>query len=559
MAEEISPTTVVSAPPVKPFKARLLQAIGAADFAGLKTLLTAGEDADDNLLRQGLQRAAEVGNVENVELLLAHGAKQDVPGNVTLTPLFRALDRNRLDVVKFLVRNGSSADSIDRNGTPAILLAAWCGHDKILTFLLQQGADVNATNTDQQTVLHYLAADKTKKPRWNWRILSIILETGIDLELHDKDGRTALHWAAAEGKWQMVDALLSRTSRKPADVRATTRRSKNALHLAAEWDKRVTTNIKMKRETDEAKKKKAEAELADEAEAVRVRFYNTVEVLVEKGADIHGTSDGFWTPLHNAAEQGHPDIIDLLLRKGADVNAKTSSGMTPLHWAAEMGRHGSVKRLLEESTAVKNPKDAFDATPLTRAAQHMLEKDAKSGYADIVRDLRPFILGGALSDDAKRACAAFEGAVVDFHSDEKRAPLVDKRSVHELLYALDNKDSTGQTFATTTRIQDIKPQFAFRWIHLPANNIAWAEALITKRFLEGGATDLTRFKNLLSVFSRRQHRGPKVHSRFMQPVCAPIGKGHHQGPSSAHPASALTLMAPASIAKLSEEFAIQRK
>jgi Mg2+ and Co2+ transporter CorA len=60
-----------------------------------------------------------------------------------------------------------------------------------------------------------------------------------------------------------------------------------------------------------------------------------------------------------------------------------------------------------------------------------------------------------------------------------------------------------------------------RWIHLPANNIAWCDALLTKRFLEEGAIDVEGYKAMEASFSQ-QHRGQKQHSRFMRPMCSTV-------------------------------------
>jgi Mg2+ and Co2+ transporter CorA len=60
-----------------------------------------------------------------------------------------------------------------------------------------------------------------------------------------------------------------------------------------------------------------------------------------------------------------------------------------------------------------------------------------------------------------------------------------------------------------------------RWIHLPANNIAWCDALLTKRFLEEGAIDVEGYKAMEASFGQ-QHRGQKQHSRFMRPMCSAV-------------------------------------
>lgn len=89
-----------------------------------------------------------------------------------------------------------------------------------------------------------------------------------------------------------------------------------------------------------------------------------------------------------------------------------------------------------------------------------------------------------------------------------------RKSIYELLYARDRRNITKHAISTLP--QKTKAT-KFRWIHLPANNIQWAEALLTKRFLEEGAVDVEGFKALETSFNH-QHRGQLHHSRFMRPM-----------------------------------------
>jgi serine/threonine-protein phosphatase 6 regulatory ankyrin repeat subunit B len=57
-----------------------------------------------------------------------------------------------------------------------------------------------------------------------------------------------------------------------------------------------------------------------------------------------------WTPLHEAADNGHVEIVRLLLQNGAEVNARGVWDMTPLHEAACNG-HIDILHLLVENGA----------------------------------------------------------------------------------------------------------------------------------------------------------------------------------------------------------------
>ncbi len=466
----------------RPTLLKALRSGNKSAFSELLQPIQAPAGPTENELRIALQTAAGEGETELVRRLLERGARTDLPNDKGIPPVQRAVDKGHTEIVRLLLRHGADTEAKDKFGRTPLISAALNGQNKILELLLQYGADVDAADHDHRTVLLNLAADGSKL-KWTQETIKIVLATRINVEHVDRISRNALHWSAVTGKSDLASALLNNVGRQPANVKAVTERGRSALHLASEHD-----------------------------------HAGIVQLLLAYGAQTEATSDGYWTPLLNAAQNGHDKIVDLLLNANADVNARTSSGMTSLHWAAEHGHLQVIRRILKEGKALKNPKDGFDSTPLSRAGQH--------GHQEIIQELKPHIFGGSLSPSAKDACQRFNAAVVDFYFDEKTVVrnVVKRKSVWECLYDTDSKDSTGRTFAITTSLKDIKPRPPdFRWIHLPANNIAWAEALITKFFLERGFSDPGSFKAMLRLFGQRQHRGRKVHSRFMRPLCQRIG------------------------------------
>jgi ankyrin repeat protein len=465
-------------------KPALLRALRSGDKSAFTDLLEPKRlptEGTENELRIALQLAAGEGDTEIVEALLQGGAKTDLPNERGVPPLQRAVERGHPEMVRLLLRHQAATEARDKHGRTVLMSAALNGENKILELLLQYSARVDALDDGDRTVLLILAAD-TSRRKWDEETIKIVLATAINVEHVDRISRTALHWAAISGKTDLAGALLNKSGRQPANVKAVTERGKTALHLAAESN-----------------------------------HLEIVKLLLVCGAETEATSDGYWTPLLNAAQNGHHEVVDLLLDSKANVNARTSSGMTALHWAAEQGHLRVVQSILKESTALKNAKDGFDSTALSRAGQH--------GHQKIIQELKPHIFGGSLSPNARHACQKFNAAIVDFYFDEKTVRnIVKRKSVWECLYATNPKDPTGQIFTVTTSLKDIRPRPpAFRWIHLPANNIAWAEALITKFFLERDFSDPVSFKAMLRLFGQRQHRGRKVHSRFMRPLCQRIG------------------------------------
>lgn len=53
------------------------------------------------------------------------------------------------------------------------------------------------------------------------------------------------------------------------------------------------------------------------------------------------------TPLHNAAAEGHMDMIKWLVHRGASVRARDNYGYSPLHRACKNGKLAVVEWLLD--------------------------------------------------------------------------------------------------------------------------------------------------------------------------------------------------------------------
>jgi ankyrin repeat protein/Mg2+ and Co2+ transporter CorA len=455
---------------------RLLRAAENDDTEALRTVIALAREYNqfsDNFLRVAVMRSAERGSVAATEFLLQLGAKTDVTGNRP-SPLLRAVERDHYQIVRLLLDHGASPDTTDKEGRTALMTAAWKNHADILQLLIMRGANVNARDHRKRNVLHNLAADK--ECRWGWgdEIVTLLLRTDclVDgLEGQDDLGRTPLHWACAQGNWRLAELLLTRPDGPKANIDAAELRGKTALHIATAHDR------------------------AD-----------IIQLLLQHDAAINACSDGGWMPLHNACERGCEAIVRLLLRAGAHINSQLLNGVTPLHLAAQGGHTEVVKCLLERPDLKRRVRDTFGSTPFLRAAQFKRK--------DIVLLLAPFNNVESLSEDVKGASAAFDATVVDFgnfHNENR----VKRMSVFNLLYGRDPENPRKQ--AVTTVPADSRAT-DFRWIHLPANNMAWVEALLTKSFIEEGAHDVDGFKGLEKSFNY-QHRGQKIHSHFMRPLC----------------------------------------
>lgn len=436
----------------------------------------------EHLLRIGLMRAVERTNVEITEYLLESGAKPDGAPGGRVSPVLKAVERNNPKVLQLLLRFGGNVDAQDKQGRTALMTAAWKNYFHVMDVLLKSGADVNKKDHNGRHILHNLAADKDCN--WGSNVVELLLRQDIALDGpcgQDESKRTPLHWAASTGKRELCEMLLERPKLPRSNVNAVEGRGKAPIHLAIAHGRD-----------------------------------DIVEMLLAHGADVMAKSDGSWTPLHNACEQGTVRVIRVLLGAGADVNARLLNGMTPLHVAAQAGHLEVVECLLERKDIKRTARDSFGITPFLRAAQNKRR--------DIVNLLAPSNNVETLSEDALGACNGFDATIVDFgnfHNDNK----VTRRTVYEVLYG---RDAINPRKPAVAILPTESKATSFRWIHLPANNMAWVEALLTKAFIEEGANDHEGFRALERSFTH-QHRGQQVHSHFMRPLCqsTPRAPKHH--------------------------------
>lgn len=73
---------------------------------------------------------------------------------------------------------------------------------------------------------------------------------------------------------------------------------------------------------------------------------NTVESLIDLGADINATDLNECTPLHYAVSRGHQNALLLLLHSGANINQTNIDKNTPLHLSVNNGHLNCVKALI---------------------------------------------------------------------------------------------------------------------------------------------------------------------------------------------------------------------
>ena len=304
-----------------------------------------------------LHWAATLGNADAVDALLVRGADVDARSmcdsseisnaamsiffdkgfysreeleGVTITNScgtilhFAASSNNRRVITAVL---DAGADVYDRNnrGDNAVHYAAWENADKSVYELAAHGVGLDARNDKGKTPMHEAA---------NFGAVDVIDELaigGADINARDADAATPMHWAVFEAQPEAMVALFKRG----ADIEARSVDGYTPLH----W-------------------------------AVANRNYEAVGMLVRARADVNARTDKSHTVLHLAADNNDAEAIEALCNlkdNRANADIWDVDGHTPLHFAAAKNFTESIRVLVGACKADVNSENRFSQTPLDLA------------------------------------------------------------------------------------------------------------------------------------------------------------------------------------------------
>ncbi len=168
-----------------------------------------------------------------------------------------------------------------------------------------------------------------------------LLDERTDVNATQVDGMTPLHWAAYHDLADLAGSLLG----SGANVKAENRYGVSPLSIAATNGSGTLVKLLLDAGADPNQTLAGEETVL--MIAARTGNLNAVKALLVAGADPNAQERREQTALMWAAAEGHAPVVNALVDSGADINATLNSGFTPLFFSVREGHVDVALALLE--------------------------------------------------------------------------------------------------------------------------------------------------------------------------------------------------------------------
>jgi ankyrin repeat protein len=251
---------------------------------------------------------------------------------------------------------GVNVDDLDEGWTPLMLAAkSECAGTDVLDWLVQHGADVNATRTQNEVRPLHLAIKNGDLSK-----VKCLVSAGANLTYKSSSGYDAMLDAAhstPESSIELFRYLLDHG----APVNGASKYGETALNVASRNVRMDVVRLLLERGADVEPLR-----WSDLAKAVALGSVEDVERALHGGVDLLQRDRWGRTPWMLSLELGDFDKAKCVYRAGVDRDLRGHANRSAVAIAAHVGHMGLLNWLIDEGFGLED-RDDFDNTPLMLA------------------------------------------------------------------------------------------------------------------------------------------------------------------------------------------------
>lgn len=295
-------------------------------------------NAADTCQHRPLSAAVRRGDVEMVRLLLAHGADPTLPeeGAPRGHALWIAVHDGNDELAKLLLEHGADPNGmVDSSGTPMGLAVGAAEHHQGSSRHSEMRALLRAHGGLEKSPISERLGRLVAERRLD-EVERLLRENpGLIPDEEGTGGEGILMGPASAGDHELIALLMRLGARVP-------RVTKWAPYYYFKHEATARFLLEQGMDPDHMNWHRLTLlhHMAAEGDARKARL------LIEHGADLHAIDEEYRsTPLGVAARRGQRETLELLLESGADPNLAGAPWATPVAWARKKG-HDDIARLL---------------------------------------------------------------------------------------------------------------------------------------------------------------------------------------------------------------------
>ena len=304
--------------------------------------------------------------IDYLKVLFEYGADPDISDSHYDTALNRAVFFGYYKVADFVIENGADVNARhDRSGhTPVRAMFHFINNhdgDELIEkvgYLIKKGADLNSSDEEGETALHYAAA--ACEGTDNLKLVKLLVESGAEVNKGTPSGVTPLSSAKLRHCKDNMAFLKSKGGvlvnggfALDNDGEAVQAVLKKDFSKIKSLDKKLFEEIKARSLLD--------VPVTALHVAVEEGDRSVIKALNDKGVNWMSVDQYGSTPLHSAVLVGRSDVAEMLIGYGADPGKTNNWGVSSLSIAASKDRELALL-MVSKAEPLKYPGGIYQAT-----------------------------------------------------------------------------------------------------------------------------------------------------------------------------------------------------